>query len=892
MTSPTDLLQPDAPLTSLGADPAQSSAPLAVLDPAAQVAAVPQVTPEAEPPFGSVGDWARWGTLGAVTVGTVYAGNKITSPEVSPQLRDAIQNRLANQEAVKGYPKTVSAMNAARRAQGAANNSMATTVRNATAGARSVIAKTGSTVANAAAARVPGGRTVQNLARGVGHGVSRGASAAATRIGPRAAGLAARVGLRLALFAIPGAGWVLGAALLTAGWLFDSDARRFVNNLISGIFGTNNSPALDAPPEPPRTYFLPLTGDGDRDSVIEGKDGEMVVLNDTAFGFDPDKVWHPTTPVIETTPTFEATVRAFEELTTAAFAEREALSSILRKYRGEQVVDKAAEYLAPTVASLDAFGTTVLPAVVELVSAHAVQTNNLYLKLRDANNAARQEISNSGDGLLPWTSDVDADRMGQLTDAYSTYATEQDQRNTVVANLFADWTPPTGPGSTLQPAPYVDPVSPVLPQAPGPQAPYTPPGWGGIPPETPQEDNPDRGNDRLSKEEILAALQGLGTDTAPAPETGLTDPFGSGGIQSPFGSGMQDPFGSATQDPFGLSGMQDPFGLGAQNPLGTTATPGVTAGAQPAAAGKVDQARLESKLREMLKEQGVLSDQGAKDTTADKRAKDDNAKDDKKNETTPAAEEELPADQTGTTGTVDAAPEEPPKSPTEMVAEAVGVTPAEDTPPDPAMSKTAEVAGKIIEFDDPKSARMAEVMQAKDGTSPPTVQDAAAEAGFTVPPAGEPIGASVPPSDLRPGDLIMGDNNRNGLYLGDGQVLTGGEVRPIADVANFTGEGHGVFRLEDTPEPAPAGDPAAPTDGATPAQEAEGTATSESTGPADAATPTGENPAPTGEDPAPVDPGPTDPQPAMPTMPLPHASTPTSEPTDGAPSAPTVPVGD
>ncbi|NKS74631.1 hypothetical protein GS531_22935 [Rhodococcus hoagii] len=57
----------------------------------------------------------------------------------------------------------------------------------------------------------------------------------------------------------------------------------------------------------------------------------------------------------------------------------------------------------------------------------------------------------------------------------------------------------------------------------------------------------------------------------------------------------------------------------------------------------------------------------------------------------------------------------------------------------------------------------------------------------------------------------MGAEDRNGLYLGDGKVLTGGEVRPVADVAHFTGDGQGIFRLDDgAPAPAPAGDSAAP----------------------------------------------------------------------------------
>ncbi|NKS74628.1 hypothetical protein GS531_22920 [Rhodococcus hoagii] len=103
---------------------------------------------------------------------------------------------------------------------------------------------------------MPTGRTVVNLSRGATRAV-------ASRMGPRAAAMGARLGLRLAAFAIPGPGWAIGAAVLAATWLFDSSMRRAVNNLFGKMFGVNNSPALDTPPEPPRTQFLPLTHDGD-----------------------------------------------------------------------------------------------------------------------------------------------------------------------------------------------------------------------------------------------------------------------------------------------------------------------------------------------------------------------------------------------------------------------------------------------------------------------------------------------------------------------------------------------------------------------------------------------------------------------------------------------------
>ena len=894
MTSSTDIYSSldggaGTPFTSVATNLGLgSSAPvLPVMDPAAQVAATPGATPEIAAPYGDPGDWGRWG---AVAAGTTYLASKANTA-ATPEVVDSVRQRYANEVRMQdSYPRTREAFRAARNARGAANPSAVGRLRDATAGARSVISRTGRGLVDKAAARVPTGRTVVNLARGA-------ARAIGPRVGPRAAALAARIGLRMAAFAIPGPGWVVGAAVFVGMWLFDDSMRRFVNNLTGKLFGVNNSPAFDAPPEPPRTLFLPLTHDGDRDSVIDIKDREMVDLNAAAFAFDPNKVWHPTAPEIETTPTFELSTLAFDDLARLVFDRREALEATLRTYRGEPVVDKVAGFLKSSMESLDAFGSTVLPAVTDLVSTHAVQTNNLYLKLRDANNASRQEISNSGAGLLPWTSDVDESKMGQLADAYTTYATEQDQLNGALAKTFSEWIPPASSNGGRLSAPDQSAI-------PGPSAPgsalSTPAGGGSALPNSSVDSvrpNAGSGVDKSgpSKGEVLDALRGLGAGTSP----GL-NPLSGSTPSNPLGAGMQSPFGAGMQ-PFG-AGMQSPFGAGMQNPLNqlgqgaglNTAVP------QPAnTAGKADTAKLESKLRDLLKTSS------AKDTVADKRAKDE------KNEGAEATEGSTGEGSTGKAPGVTepaetrgGAPTEPRSEGTaDMIATALGVEPpANDAQPDPTMSRTAEVAGRVIEFEDPKSARMAEIMQAKDGTAPPTVQDAATRAGFTLPPAGEPIGTVVATADLRPGDLIMGDNDRNGLYLGDGKVLSGGEVRPVADVANFTGDGHGIFRLEDTaPSTSPTGDVPG-TAGAAPAAEAStevppatGTSAPAPEGPVAAATPdhgTGTAAPPIVDGPegettvdAPSE-SPAD------SMPLPRSSIPTSDTANGAPTTPTVPVGD
>lgn len=833
-----------SPATSLGL-----SAPFAqsaTSDPGALVAAEPGATPEVEAPYGDAGDWGRWA---AVATGTAFAGYKLNTA-VTPEVADAVRQRYAAVKA--GAPLNSTTLN---------------NIKNVTAGPRSVISKTAGAVVKKGAARVPGGRSVVKASSWAGRAV-------ATRMGPSAAGLAARIGLRMAVFAIPGPGWVLGATMLIGTWLFDDSMRRLFNNLTGKLFGVNNSPALDAPPEPPRTFFLPLTHDGDRDSIIDEKDKEMVDLNEAAFAFDPDKVWHPTAPVIETTPTFEQSTNAFHELANRAVAEREALESTLRKYRGEQAVDRVAESLKSTVASLDAFGSTIMPAVTQLVSDHAVATNNLYLELRDANNSSRQEISNSGAGLFPWTSDVDASKMGQLANSYTMYATDQEQRNSAVAKAFEGWTPPQRTSSSGRLSGAVVPGSNLgTPHTPSP---------GGQPSlpkpvsDSPAKPSPQGEKTGPSKGDVLNALRDMGISAAPGSSPMAENPFGAG-MQSPFGAGMQSPFGQAGM------GMQSPFGqagMGMQNP----------AAAQPVnTTGKADSAKLESKLRDLLNRGPNQKD--AKDTVAEDVNKAEAA----------GAEAAVP-EAVAAPAPGPAAPPEPPKSPQDIVTTALGVeTAAKDGTADPAASKTAEVAGRVIEFEDSRSARMAEIMQPKDGAAPPTIQEAAAQAGYTLPPAGEPIGEVIPTADLRPGDLIMGADDRNGLYLGDGKVLTGGEVRPVADVANFTGDGHGIFRLDEAAPPA--ADGAVPV--ADPAESADDGVASHTDGeagaPADQSAPAGETSPPSEPEtvsvtdapkPGAVDEPAAGAAPPASGMPLPRASIPTSDSTSSAPVSPTVPVGD
>ncbi|MFZ2175229.1 MAG: hypothetical protein WAW17_14605 [Rhodococcus sp. (in: high G+C Gram-positive bacteria)] len=864
--------------------------PSAIANPSGQVQASPNVVPEAAPPFGDAGDWGRWG---AVALGTTALSGKV-STNVTQPLKDDLRTKYDNLVRFQNSPAEIQGR--VQKLQNARNAAIPSTLGRAkegTAGARSVFSRFGANVVDKAASKVPTGRTVVSLARGA-------TSAVASRVGPKAAALGARLGMRLALFAIPGPGWAVGAAVLVATWLFDSSMRRFVNNLVGKAFGVNNSPALDAPPEPPRTQFLPLTHDGDRDSVIDTKDAEMVQLNDAAFAFDPSKVWHPTAPAIETTPMFEKSTQVITDLIATTVGLREELGAILRKYRGEQVVDRAGESMKQALESLDEFGATVLPAVSNLIAASASDTNTLYMKLRGANNAARQEIANSGSGVFPWTANVEAGNMGQLAGEFEKFAQQQDANIQAVNAVFTDWTPPTTSTPGIGTANLPSVLSPSVNRSAGAGAGTS----GGSAPTTsaPASTSPRSGSepsgskDGSSKQAITDALRGIGTPAAtnsPAsqnPLSQMTNPLAQ--MNNPLDR-MQNPMSQ-------MGGGMNPFGQ-MQNPLaqmggGTNTMPAALP--QPnAAAGKSDSAKLESKLRDLL------GTDKAKDTVAEKRS--DKAKDEDAKDGNATRGEDAATDATPTA--------EPPKAspaPAPGLPSALGVeTPAPgDHAADEPKSRTANIGGKTVEFEDPRSARMAEILKPTDGSTPVTVQEAAAQSGYTLPPAGEPIGKVIPTADLRPGDLIMGDGDRNGLYIGDAKVLSGGEVRPVGDIAHFTDDGQGIFRLEDGATPAPvagdalhAGDAPAPAPDVPPA--ADVAPGGEAQAPTGDVPPTGDSPTAhtqsadlaAGDTPASRDSTSGGAQaPAGTDMPLPRASIPTSDTDLGSssPAVPSVPVGD
>lgn len=126
--------------------------------------------------------------------------------------------------------------------------------------------------------------------------------------------------------------------------------------------------------------------------------------------------------------------------------------------------------------------------------------------------------------------------------------------------------------------------------------------------------------------------------------------------------------------------------------------------------------------------------------------------------------------------------------------------------PESVEARTVDVGnGRQVEFPTSRLADTVRSMIAAGSDNPKSIYAAAAEAGYNMPPMGQDIGEMVPPSAMKEGDIIAGADNKNGVYLGNQEVLMeGGEVKRLSDVANFSGEHQGIFRLTE-PLPTHAG---------------------------------------------------------------------------------------
>lgn len=301
-------------------------------------------------------------------------------------------------------------------------------------------------------------------------------------------------------------------------------------------------------------------------------------------------------------------------------------------------------------------------------------------------------------------------------------------------------------GDTKKPLEAEEPETPE-PLAPAPVDPI------GSTPSTPLPDT-STGEETPEEPGFWDTLKNLGG----MPE-GTGSPFGGMGSGIPS-MGGGSPLGGGGSDPFGSSGLADAL--------------------KPAEGG------IEDEDKEPLEpaEGGIEGEDKEPLEPAEGGVEDENVED--VIEATPA--EAQPAD--------DAADgDEAPVTAEASVAPAAAVTPDPNSPE----ARTVTLPdGRQVEFPDARTAEMVKGLLAADPSAPTTVINAADQAGFQIQPMGQDIGTPIPPSDLRPGDVIVSASG-TGVFIGNGEVLMENqEVKPFDEVSSSItlGSGdQGMFRM-------------------------------------------------------------------------------------------------
>ena len=242
-------------------------------------------------------------------------------------------------------------------------------------------------------------------AKQAGKQVAEQAGRVATRGATRAAvGVAGRLGARGALMAagatIPGPGWAFAAAVastIAIEAMFNPGFRSWCKGLLR-----SGGVAVDTPPEPPETHWLPNVNKDKREDVVKAVDATLTDLNDQITGIDPDvyKMWDVTggnqvpgltrmLPVTDQINLVADQLNTFSENVTGVLNGTE--SSILKDYATE---------LEPSMKVLGTFNQDAGKPLSDAIIQAATTSNEAYQLLLDANQKSREALAQSSGDIL------------------------------------------------------------------------------------------------------------------------------------------------------------------------------------------------------------------------------------------------------------------------------------------------------------------------------------------------------------------------------------------------------------------------------------------------------------------------------------------------------------
>lgn len=553
-----------------------------------------------------------------------------------------------------------------------------------------------------------------------------------------------------------------------------------------------------SPPTAGDTNYLQLTKNGYFDPDIRQWDREFDDLNKASFDYEPETVrsYHDTDSCHrgcsgdtrqEPTHLDDECVKKFMS---SVEAQLEETSSLFQNNAGEMWVSRlgAGRYNKATEDAVEA-STAVKTAAKEVVSADEKYAKDVFKAMRDAVKTMRMEIA--ADHTSRWSplrmtgivlscgigaavTDVSrkhfenetkqdiANAHDSFENATKTQEGSGSEYSSACEKLDAavkEFTLPTHPGAEKS-SPPVDKKSKEVPKDPEPEDPDP----RDIP--DPEEDTP-----------YVPVTPGPGT-TPPGDETPK--------VEDPADTGLEDKLNDLlNQTPSSTNPFSDMM----------------PSSGMPSSSGMPD-------MSSMVPQSSPVDPMSAmEDIPPVEDLKDEKPEDEVPEEEKP--EDEKPEDRMGPEGEGEI---DNPEG--ENLEEGDGTDGGDDAPedgsapvavvatPDPnsEAARTVDVGGgRMVTFPSAQLAQMVKDMVEAGPDGNRSIYMAASEAGYNLPPMGQDIGQQVPPSLLREGDIIAAADGKNGVYLGNGDVLMEGtEIKRLEDVADFNGENQGIFRLAET----------------------------------------------------------------------------------------------
>lgn len=703
-----------------------------------------------------------------------------------------------------------------------------------------------------------------------------------------AKGIAVRVLPRIGLAAVVPAGTIISVALIA---LDPGIVNLFRKGLVEGLISDARTPDMDTPPEPPRTYFLPLCYDGNRDPAIEKTDTELVAVNNSTFGFNPDDVW-PQNPNIETTGTFDSYQEVFNQMTDLVVEAVQASYGPLQEYQEEQQVNRLLEARAPFIEAMTAMPQDLLQEISNESLYPIAGFSNAYTKFREIINKSRLTIHESGNvdtwlggllanpfDLIPMTNSLEAKEMLNVAQEMEAAANEIDQGNQRLQNVKFNWSYSANSmqplfNTTMLQQNYsqgikkqqqaeiaeqekqqaeadrerrIQDANIQTPRTPGAPTVTAGPGWNPRVPDTgsrpgrpgidtssldrpsipkidttPSINNPgikpnSNITDSLPKIDTKTETSNFNPDSLTKPDTTITTPkvpkLDSESIKTDASRAETQLNSPVAKSPNGITTPETKVSKSPDLP-NIDQTPKTSSGITTPPSPKTDPKNPSSPLNSQNLTTGVRGQQPMTLPAASTTPKQSTGI------KTPAAPTPAPVGGGGgLRGGIPTSPVTPPSAPAptnpaNTVQAGINnpenkntpppIDPAAETPEAPefednAISGERETTtisrdGKTFEMGSGKAAKLAELINPTDGSAPMSLRDAMAEAGYEVPDPGANPGKPISPMDLQPGDLVIGEKYQ-GIFVGDGMVLTSEGLKPLGEVAVFSGEpNQGFFR--------------------------------------------------------------------------------------------------